>query len=161
MLNRLLGQSKCATFAFFCACCVCCQEVVVIVCWLMAAYSSPWRAIAGNDRACCPKGHLDSALAFGGNSLLQGKAKQGKKEKARPENLGWRGAWVVVGGCSGISEQRAESRGAGVARCVYGPDGSIAAKPYRSWLLDLVRDKFWLIHQLFAGSCLTSFAQKF
>ena len=67
--------------------------------------------MAGNDRACCPKGHLDSALAFGGNSLLQGKAKQGKKEKARPENLGWRGDWVVVGGCSGISEQRAESRG--------------------------------------------------
>ena len=67
----------------------------------------------------------------------------------------------MVGGCSGISEQRAESRVAGVARYVYGPDGPIAAKPYRSWLLDLGRDKFWLIHQLFAGSCLTSFAQKF
>ncbi len=56
--------------------------------------------MAGNDIACCPKGHLDSALAFGGNSWLQGKAKQGKARKKKPDQKSWAGEvlglWLVV-----------------------------------------------------------------
>ena len=72
------------------------------------------------------------------------KERQSKARKKKPDQKIWAGEvlglWLAVVVGSANSEQRAESRVAGVARYVYGPDGPIAAKPYRSWLLDLGRD---------------------
>ena len=52
---------------------------------------------------------MDSALAFGGNSWLQGKAKQGKAIKKKPDQKNWvgevLGLWLVVAVESANSEQ--------------------------------------------------------
>ena len=75
----------------------------------MAAYSSPWRAMAGNDRACCPKATWTQLLLSVGIACC--KERQSKARKKKPDQKIWAGEvlglWLAVVVGSANSEQRA------------------------------------------------------